>query len=65
MTLVGGVGTVMGPAIGAMVFMGLQTYLSNLRSWVLFVQGLVFFLCVLFFRNGVMGLLPARIRKWL
>jgi branched-chain amino acid transport system permease protein len=65
MTLVGGVGTVMGPAIGAMVFMGLQTYLSNLRSWVLFVQGLVFFLCVLFFRNGVMGLLPPRIRKWL
>jgi branched-chain amino acid transport system permease protein len=65
MTLVGGLGTVMGPAIGAMVFMGLQTYLSDLRSWVLFVQGLVFFLCVLFFRKGVMGLLPARIRKWL
>jgi branched-chain amino acid transport system permease protein len=65
MTLVGGLGTVMGPAIGAMVFMGLQTYLSDLRSWVLFVQGLVFFLCVLFFRKGVMGLVPARIRKWL
>ncbi len=65
MTLVGGVGTVMGPAIGAMVFMGLQTYLSDLRSWIIFVQGLVFFLCVLFFRKGVMGLLPARIRKWL
>jgi branched-chain amino acid transport system permease protein len=65
MTLVGGLGTVIGPAFGAIVFMGLQTYLSNLRSWVLFVQGLVFFLCVLFFRNGVMGLLPARIRKWL
>ena len=65
MTLVGGVGTVMGPAIGAMVFMGLQIYLSDLRSWVIFVQGLVFFLCVLFFRNGVMGLLPQRIRRWL
>jgi branched-chain amino acid transport system permease protein len=65
MTLVGGVGTVMGPAIGAMVFMGLQTYLSDLRSWVIFVQGLVFFLCVLFFRSGVMGALPSRIRKWL
>jgi branched-chain amino acid transport system permease protein len=65
MTLVGGLGTVMGPALGAMVFMGLQTYLSHLRSWVIFVQGAVFFLCVLFFRSGVMGLLPARIRKWL
>lgn len=65
MTLVGGLGTVMGPALGAMVFMGLQTYLSELRSWVLFVQGAVFFVCVLFFRNGVMGLLPQRIRKWL
>jgi branched-chain amino acid transport system permease protein len=65
MTLVGGVGSVMGPALGAIVFMGLQTSLSDLRSWVIFVQGLVFFLCVLFFRNGVMGLLPARIRRWL
>ncbi len=65
MTLVGGLGTVMGPAFGAMVFMGLQTYLSELRSWVLFVQGAVFFVCVMFFRNGVMGLLPQRIRKWL
>jgi len=65
MTLVGGLGTVMGPALGAIVFMGLQTYLSHLRSWVLFVQGAIFFLCVLFFRRGVMGLLPARIRKWL
>jgi len=65
MTLVGGVGTVMGPAVGAMVFMGLQTYLSHLRSWVIFVQGLVFFVCVLFFRGGVMGALPQRIRKWL
>ena len=65
MTLVGGLGTVMGPAFGAMVFMGLQTYLSELRSWVLFVQGAVFFVCVMFFRNGVMGLVPQRIRKWL
>ncbi len=65
MTLVGGLGTVMGPALGAMVFMGLQTYLSNLRSWVLFVQGAIFFICVLFFRKGFIGLLPERIRKWL
>jgi len=65
MTLVGGVGTVMGPAVGAMVFMGLQTYLSHLRSWVIFAQGLVFFICVLFFRGGVMGALPQRIRQWL
>ena len=65
MTLVGGLGTVMGPAIGAMVFMGLQTYLSDFRSWVIFVQGLVFFVCVLFFRGGVMGALPQRFRKWL
>ncbi|SDZ70368.1 amino acid/amide ABC transporter membrane protein 2, HAAT family [Variovorax sp. YR266] len=65
MTLIGGLGTVMGPALGAVVFMALQTYLSGLRSWVVFVQGAVFFICVLFFRQGVMGLLPARLRKWL
>lgn len=65
MTLVGGLGTVLGPAFGAVVFMGLQTYLSSLRSWVLFVQGAIFFLCVLYFRSGVIGLLPARLRKWL
>lgn len=65
MTLVGGLGTVMGPAVGAIVFMGLQTYLTGLRSWVLFVQGAVFFVCVLYFRTGVIGLLPARLRKWL
>lgn len=65
MTLVGGLGTVMGPAFGALVFTSLQTYLSDLRSWVLFVQGLVFFVCVLLFRRGVMGLLPANVRKWL
>lgn len=65
MTLVGGLGTVIGPALGAVVFMALQTYLTGLRSWVLFVQGAVFFVCVLFFRQGVMGLLPERWRKWL
>lgn len=65
MTLVGGLGTVTGPALGALVFVGLQSYLAQLGSWVMFIQGAVFFVCVLFFRNGFIGFLPLRMRKWL
>jgi branched-chain amino acid transport system permease protein len=55
MTLVGGLGTVFGPVIGAFVIVAMQQYLSGLGSWVTVIQGTVFVVCVLTFRRGVIG----------
>lgn len=65
MTLVGGLGTIFGPVIGALVFVTSEAYLTYLGSWVLVIQGAVFFFCVLFFRQGLLGILPERLRRWL
>jgi branched-chain amino acid transport system permease protein len=63
MALVGGLGTVFGPAVGALVIIALQNYLAQLGSWVTVVQGAIFVLCVLAFRRGIMGELGRLIRK--
>ena len=55
MTLVGGLGTVFGPVIGAFVIVAMQQYLSGLGQWVTVIQGAVFVVCVLTFRRGVVG----------
>ncbi len=55
MTLVGGLGTVFGPVFGAFVIVAMQQYLSGLGQWVTVIQGLVFVVCVLTFRRGVIG----------
>jgi branched-chain amino acid transport system permease protein len=55
MTLVGGLGTVFGPVVGAFVVVAMQQYLSGLGSWVTVIQGAVFVVCVLTFRRGVIG----------
>jgi branched-chain amino acid transport system permease protein len=55
MTLVGGLGTVFGPVVGAFVIVAMQQYLSGLGSWVTVIQGAVFVVCVLTFRRGVVG----------
>ena len=52
MTLVGGLGTVFGPIVGAAVIVGMQNYLATLGAWVLVVQGVIFVVCVLLFREG-------------
>ena len=62
MALLGGIGTVFGPLIGAFTLASLQNYLAPLGSWVLVAQGLIFILCVLLFRDGIMGLIA---RAWL
>jgi branched-chain amino acid transport system permease protein len=56
MSLLGGIGTLLGPIIGALAFVSLQNYLAPLGSWVLIVQGVIFILCVLLFREGLVGL---------
>jgi len=63
MTLVGGMGTVLGPVVGAAVIITMQNYLKGLGEWVLVIQGLIFVLTVLIFRRGVVGELWALVGK--
>jgi branched-chain amino acid transport system permease protein len=63
MTLVGGMGTLFGPVIGAAVIVSMQNYLAQLGSWVTVVQGLVFVVCVMLFRKGVIGEIASLLRK--
>jgi len=63
MTLLGGLGTVFGPVAGAVIVIGLETYLAQLGAWVTVVQGTIFVLCVLAFRRGVVGELAHLLRK--
>src|SRR5271167_4512640 len=55
MTLVGGLGTVLGPVVGAFFLVAMQHYLAQLGSWVTVVQGIIFVVCVLVFRRGIVG----------
>jgi branched-chain amino acid transport system permease protein len=55
MTLVGGLGTVFGPVIGAVVIVAMQTYLAEFGQWVTVIQGAIFVACVLMFRRGIVG----------
>jgi branched-chain amino acid transport system permease protein len=55
MTLLGGLGTIFGPAVGAAVIIAMQYYLSGFGQWVMVIQGTVFVLCVLLFRRGIVG----------
>ena len=63
MTLLGGLGTVFGPVVGAFIVISLENYLSQLGSWVTVVQGVIFVLCVLTFRRGVVGELARLLKK--
>lgn len=55
MSLVGGLGTIFGPIVGAFVILAMQYKLSFLGEWVLVIQGAIFVACVLLFRRGVVG----------
>ncbi|HYZ31419.1 MAG TPA: branched-chain amino acid ABC transporter permease [Crenalkalicoccus sp.] len=55
MTLVGGLGTVFGPVVGAAVIVTMQNYLAEFGAWVTVIQGVIFVACVLAFRRGVIG----------
>ncbi len=63
MTLLGGLGTVFGPVAGAFIVVALENYLAQLGSWVTVVQGLIFVVCVLTFRRGVIGELGRLLKK--
>ncbi len=55
MTLLGGMGTVTGPSVGALLVVTLENYLAGLGSWVTVLTGAVFVVCVLAFRRGIVG----------
>jgi branched-chain amino acid transport system permease protein len=63
MTLVGGLGTVFGPVIGALVIIAMQNYFAALGAWVTILQGVIFVACVLLFRRGVIGELGRLIKR--
>jgi branched-chain amino acid transport system permease protein len=61
MTLLGGLGTLFGPVVGAAIIVSMQNYLAQFGAWVTIIQGLIFVICVLAFRRGVIG----EIAHWL
>ncbi|NRR32471.1 branched-chain amino acid ABC transporter permease [Oxalobacteraceae bacterium] len=76
MTLVGGMGTLAGPILGALIIIALENKLGDLGSFlathtgiewfmtlgeaVNMVTGLIFIACVLLFRRGIIGEIVAR-----
>lgn len=55
MTLLGGLGTLLGPVVGAFSMIAMESYLQSYGSWLKVIQGVIFILCVLAFRQGLIG----------
>ena len=63
MVLLGGLGTMFGPIVGAVVIVLVESYLAQLGGWVSVVQGALFVVCVLAFRRGIIGELSRALRR--
>jgi branched-chain amino acid transport system permease protein len=63
MVLLGGLGTVLGPIVGAVIIVCVESFLADLGGWVTVVQGLLFVVCVLAFRRGIVGELARVLRR--
>ena len=61
-TLLGGLGTIFGPVVGALIVVAMENYLAEFGSWVTVTQGAIFVVCVLLFRRGVIGELGALLK---
>lgn len=60
MTLLGGLGTIVGPVVGAATIVGLENVLADkVGSWVTVIMGGIFVACVLVFRRGIVGEIAA------
>jgi branched-chain amino acid transport system permease protein len=59
MTLLGGMGTIFGPVVGAFIIIALESYLAGFGEWVTVITGVIFVVCVLAFRRGIVGELAA------
>jgi branched-chain amino acid transport system permease protein len=63
MTLVGGLGTIFGPVLGAVILISMENYLARLGDWLTIAQGTIFVVCVLTFRRGAVGELGHWLKK--
>jgi branched-chain amino acid transport system permease protein len=63
MTLLGGMGTVFGPIVGATVIVAMQNYLATFGAWVTIIQGVIFVIAVLLFRKGIVGVIAGWLKK--
>ena len=63
MALLGGIGTILGPLAGAALVVALQNYLAGVGSWSTIATGIVFIVCVLSFRRGIVGEILAWSRR--
>jgi len=63
MTLLGGMGTIFGPVVGAFAIIGLENYLAGFGQWVTVITGTIFVVCVLAFRRGIVGELGRFLNK--
>jgi branched-chain amino acid transport system permease protein len=63
MTLLGGMGTMLGPFVGAVLVVTLQTYLAPFGAWITIILGAIFVICVLLFREGIIGVAQKILKK--
>lgn len=63
MVLLGGMGTVFGPVVGAFLTTAIQNYFAQLGAWVTIIQGVIFAACVLLFRRGIVGEINALLQR--
>jgi branched-chain amino acid transport system permease protein len=63
MVLLGGMGTIFGPVVGAFIIIALENYLAPFGQWVTIVTGAIFVICVLAFRRGVVGEIAALMER--
>jgi branched-chain amino acid transport system permease protein len=62
MVLLGGIGTIFGPIVGALIVVAMQYYLAPFGAWVIVIQGAIFMICVLVFRRGIVGEIAFRLK---
>ncbi|HXM69625.1 MAG TPA: branched-chain amino acid ABC transporter permease, partial [Thermoanaerobaculia bacterium] len=62
-TLLGGMGTPLGPFVGALLVVALENYLASYGSWVTVITGGVFMVSVLAFRRGIVGEVLALVKR--
>jgi len=63
MTLLGGLGTILGPVAGGVIVVALENYLPRLGVPVTVAEGVIFVVCVLMFRRGVIGELSRLLKR--
>ena len=60
--ILGGTARLFGPVAGAFFIITLENYLTTMGQWVFVVQGMIFVICVLLFRRGMVGELARLLR---